>query len=128
MTPWMDALNKLRFLGYQITLDKGKLRYAYQRNDSPLHNETTPLLEVLKAHKAEILKDPYFLIEQTIQEINKAWKPGTLSGLKPLPGAWQRMLSLEDQISRKALAGDIDGLKKALEKYKGLFSVMDSRE
>lgn len=126
MNPWMDAIDKLRFHGYSVTLIEGRLRYTYQGKGNPPQDEITPLLEVLKAHKAEILKDPCFLIEETIQEINKGFKPGTLSKLKPLQRAWQRMLAIENEINRMALAGDIDGLKKALERYKGLLSVVDS--
>jgi hypothetical protein len=119
---------KKRMKGIAERLIKILDEAAYQGRDTPCSDEITPVVEVLKTHKAEILRDPCFLIEETIQEINKAWKPGTLSGLKPLPGAWQRMLSLEDEINRKALAGDTNSLKKVLVEYKELFSGIDSGE
>jgi len=28
MTPWMDAIGKLRSWGYSFTVDEGKLKYA----------------------------------------------------------------------------------------------------
>lgn len=59
MTPWMDAIDKLRSFGYAVTLEEGKLRYAYQGKTNPSKDEITPLLDVLKAHKGEILSDPY---------------------------------------------------------------------
>jgi hypothetical protein len=128
MNPWMDAIDKLRLLGYSVSLDGERLRYAYQGMDNPRQDEIIILFEVLKAHKAEILKDPCFLIEQTTQELNKAWKPGALTKLKSKPEERIRMLDIENKVNEVALARDIDGLKKALKKYKGLFSVMDSGE
>jgi len=73
----------------------------------------------LKAHKADILNDPYFLIEQTIQAINEKWEPGTLERLSP--EVWERVKTVEREIDRSTLAKDIDGLRKALEEYKGIF-------
>lgn len=81
----------------------------------------TPLLEVLKAHKAEILKDPCFLIEQTIQAINEKWEPGTLGRLSP--EVWERVKTIEREINRSVLTKDPDGWRKNLEAYRGIFSV-----
>jgi hypothetical protein len=36
MTPRMEAIDKLRFLGYSVTLEEGMLRYAYQGGGNPL--------------------------------------------------------------------------------------------
>jgi hypothetical protein len=119
MNPWLDAIDKLRLLGYSVNLDGGKLRYTYQDKGNPSQKEITPLLEVLKAHKAEILKDPCFLIEQTIQAINEHWKLGTFGRLSP--EVWERVKTIEREIDRSTLAKDIDGLRKALEEYKGIF-------
>ena len=121
MNPWLDAIDKLRSLGYSIALDRGKLNYIYQGKGCPPQDEITSLLEVLKAHKAEILKDPCFLIEQTIQAINEHWKPGTLGRLSP--EAWERVKAIEREINRSVLTKDSDGLRKNLEAYKGIFSV-----
>lgn len=98
MNPWLDAIDKLRLLGYSVNLDGGKLRYTYQDKGNPSQKEITPLLEVLKAHKAEILKDPCFLIEQTIQAINEKWEPGTLG--RPSPEVWERVKTIEREINR----------------------------
>ena len=118
MTPWTDAIDKLRLLGYSFNLDRGKLRYTYQGKVNPSQDEITPLLEVLRTHKGEILNDPCFLIEQTIAEINSAWKPGTLPWMKQsCRYEWGKMIGLEKQINEKALSGDIGGLKKVLKDY-----------
>ena len=121
MTPWMDAIDRLRQLGYSVNLDGGKLRYTYQGKGNLSQKEITPLLEALKAYRGEILKAPYFLIEQILQTINKNWKPGTLGRLSP--EAWERVKAIEREINRSALTKDSDGLMKKLEAYKGIFSV-----
>lgn len=41
MTPWMEAIDKLRFLGYSVTLGGGKLRCAYQGEGNPRGDKTT---------------------------------------------------------------------------------------
>ncbi len=119
MTPWMDAIDKLISLGYWIILEGQKLRYAYQGKDNPPQAEITSLLEVLKAHKADILNDPYFLIEQTIQTINRQWKPGTIKRLTP--EAWERVRRIEGEINRCAFAKDTEKLKKAVKEYEGIW-------
>jgi hypothetical protein len=125
MTPWMDAIDRLRQLGYSVNLDGGKLRYTYQRKGNPLVNEITPLLDVLKAHKGEVSNDPYFLIEQTIQTINAGWKPGALEWMKRTrPKEWERMFTLEQEINRLALQGDVERLRKSLDGYQGLMIEM----
>jgi len=130
MTPWRDALDRLRFLGYSFSLDGGKLKYAYQHKDNLPHDEIPPLLEVLKTHKAEILKDPCFLIDQTIQEINQHWKPETLEWVKKQrPDSWRRLVELEREINRAALKDHLEGLERALQAYQeavlGLDNEMD---
>lgn len=39
---WMNTIDRLKSLGYWITLDGEKLRYAYQGKDNPSQNEITP--------------------------------------------------------------------------------------
>lgn len=121
MTPWMDAIDKLRFFGYSITLEEGKLKYAYREEGNPPQDEITPLLEVLKAHREEILNDPYFLVEQTLCELNERWEPGALKWMeRNQPKDLERMKTLEEKINQLALDGNLSGLKGALEDYKGL--------
>jgi hypothetical protein len=120
MTSWMDAIYRLRLSGYSVSLVGGKLRYAYQGKGNPSQDEITPLLEVLKTHKAEILKNPYFLIEQTIHAINKHWESGTLGRFSQ--EARERISVIEQEINRTTLAGDIEGLRKGLEEYRSIFS------
>ena len=42
MIPCTDAIDKLRSLGYSVTLEEGKLRYAYQGKGDPSKDEITP--------------------------------------------------------------------------------------
>jgi hypothetical protein len=76
----------------------------------------------LRAKKEESIQEkPHMFIDQTLREINGIWEPETLAKLKERPGDWQRMLTLESEINRIALQGNVDGLKKALGNYKRLF-------
>lgn len=82
-------------------------------------------LDIARQVKGEeiIEKNPHALIDRTIQEINKEWESGALEWIKVnRPDEWEKMLAIENEINRMALAGDIDGLRKALEAYKKLFS------
>jgi hypothetical protein len=117
----MDAINKLRSLGYSVTLKDERIKYVYQGKDSIPADQVSPLIEVLTAHKAEIMNDPHLLIEQALLEINEGWVPGALEWMKRArPHEWQNMIGLEEKINRLALGSDIDGLKKALKEYKEL--------
>lgn len=122
MTPWMDAIEKLRSRGYSMNLDGGKLRYAYRgKGSNPLQDEITPLLKVLKVHKKQILNDPYFLIEQTLEEINGAWQPGTQEWMKKSrPEDWRGMVALEEKINQMAVKGEVEGLNETLGQYEAL--------
>jgi len=82
-------------------------------------------LDIARQVKEEdgIEKNPHTLIDQTIRDINKEWKPEALEWIKVnRPDEWGKILAIENEINRMALAGDIDGLRKALEAYKKLFS------
>jgi hypothetical protein len=125
MTPWLVAIDKLQSLGYSIMLTDGKLRYTYRGKDAPPQNEITHLFEVVKAHKQEILNDPYFLIEQTLEEINGAWIPGILEWMgRSQPTDWKRLLALEAMINKRALSGDAEGIGTVLEDYRHLLQRM----
>jgi len=128
MNPWMDAIDKLRFHGYSVTLNEGRLRYTYQGKGNPPQDEIIPLLEVLKAHKGEILNDPYFLIEQTLQRINEGWESGTLEWIKVnRPDEWGKVIALEQEINEAAFERDFGKLKKVLERYQELFTKLKGR-
>jgi hypothetical protein len=125
MTPWMDAINRLRSLGYSVTLRDERIRYAYQGKGSPPPDQVSSLIDVLTAHKTEIMNDPHLLIEQVLREINEGWVPGALDWIKrSRPSEWQNMIELEEKVNRLALGSDIDGLKKALDEYKELMLAM----
>lgn len=116
MTLWMDTIGKLRSFGYSVTLDGGKLRYTYHGKGDPLSNEITPLLEILKIHKAEILQEPNFLIEQTLLEINQTY-PELRDRLID-PPKWKALSEIEQEINQAALEDDFEGLERALGAYK----------
>jgi hypothetical protein len=79
----------------------------------------------LKAHKGAILKDPYSSMQQAIEEIDQGYKPGTLEWMKrSRPEDWKRMVAIEAMIKEKALTGDIEELRKALEEYRKFMLVM----
>jgi hypothetical protein len=42
MTPWIDAINKLRSLKYEITGKEGGLKYVYHGKDFPSADQITP--------------------------------------------------------------------------------------
>ena len=118
MNPWIDAIDKLRFHGYSVTLIKGRFRYTYQSRGNPPQEEITASLEGLKAHKAEALNDPYSLIEQTLQKINEGWEPGALEWIKAnRPDEWAKMFTLERSINKAALEGNLNALREALGEY-----------
>ena len=125
MTPWMDAVYHLRNMGYSLATHDEKLRYEYQGRNNPQSEQIKPLLNILKAHKEEILKAPCFLIEQTLEEINQEWQPKTLEWIKANRGdEWAKILTLEGEINRMPLCGDLDGLRGALNSYRGLIIAM----
>ncbi|MBM4340328.1 MAG: hypothetical protein FJ110_12380 [Deltaproteobacteria bacterium] len=125
MTPWMDAIDRLRLLRYSINLDGEKIRYFYQGKGDPSVEEIIPLLEVLKAHKADVLRDPCFLIEQTLHEINRIY-PEVRGKVKNTP-RWQTLSKLEQEINRLALEGDLVGLERALKAYKEAALTVESK-
>jgi hypothetical protein len=117
---WADAVGELESLGYQVTVNGDKFKYAYHGQGNLPREKIASLLAILKAHKDKILRDPYFLIGQTFEEVNRAWEPGALAWAKGRTGFWKKMNSLEDKISEKALKRDIPALKEALGVYKSL--------
>ncbi len=121
MTPWMDAIDKLRSLGYSVTLRDERIRYAYKGKDSPSPDQITPLIKVLTAHKTEIMNDPHFLIEQAMQEIDEGWVAGALEWMKRVrPSEWQNLIGLEEKINPLVFESDVSGLKEVLKEYKEL--------
>lgn len=121
MTLWIDALNKLRSLGYEISFNEGRLTYAYYSKDSPLPGQIVPLIEVLKVHKGEIINDPQFLIDQTLREINNTWTPGTFEWMKrSRPSEFEKMVALEEEINRIVIEANAKELVEVLRNYKEL--------
>jgi hypothetical protein len=77
----------------------------------------------LKARARMGVQDnPHDLIDRTLQEINKEWKPGALEWINvDRPDGWGKMLIiLERTINEMALGGNLDGLRGALNSYRGV--------
>lgn len=75
--------------------------------------------------RGEIQDNPHGLIDRTLQGMNEAYKAGALEWMKgSRPEDWKRMVAMETMINEKALTGDIEGLRKALEEYPGFMLEM----
>ena len=121
MTPWMDAIKRLRSLEYCVILRDGRIKYVYQGKGSPSPEQVSPLIEVLTTHKIEIMNDPHLLIEQALQEIEEWWVAGTLEWMKSSRlSEWHNMIGLEEKINHLAFESDVNGLKRVLSEYKEL--------
>ena len=71
--------------------------------------------------RREVQDNHQGLIDHTLREINKAYKPGTLEWVKVnRPQEWNEMIVLEKKINEKALKEDVEALKEALSEYKEL--------
>jgi hypothetical protein len=51
----IEAMGKLSKLGFAFEVDGNRVRYRYQGPDNPDPAQVRPLLEVVKAHKPEVL-------------------------------------------------------------------------
>lgn len=92
MTP-MEAVTQLHDLGYSVTCEGQKLRLVYHGEGDPPKERAAPLIEILKAHKEEILDDPHLLIDLAVQEINQGYKSGTIEWAKKnRPQEWGKGL------------------------------------
>jgi hypothetical protein len=61
------------------------------------------------------------LIDETLEDINQEYKPGTLPWMKAnRPAEWEKMLTLERSINETALVGNQGGLRGVLDEYRGL--------
>lgn len=129
MTDWKDAISELIRLGCSVKVSGENLKVKWERNGNPPPKERfSSLVEVLKAHKEEILSDPNFLIDQTLREINETlWRPGFLNYLKfSRPRTWQTLLQLEARINECVFKNDLSGLIETLNEYKNF--IAEARE
>jgi len=80
---------------------------------------------ITETHKEDIPINSCFLIDQTLQEINREWKPGTLEWMRRRrPDDWARLIELERQINGEALQKNKEELTKRLTEYKTLIGEM----
>jgi len=64
------------------------------------------------------------LIDRTLREIGREYKPGLIQWLKSQPDRWSRLLQVENRINRAALTGNKEGLTAALADYRAFFKEM----
>jgi hypothetical protein len=118
MNLWIDTIDRLRFLGYSIVSKEGRLRYTYRGEGRPSSDEVNPLFNILRTYRGKVLNDPYFLIDQTLEEINRGYLPGAIEHMKQdRPAEWSKVISLEKEINRQALHRNRDKLIKVLNEY-----------
>ncbi len=60
------------------------------------------------------------LIDETLDRINQEYHSGTLLRMKKIPEEWNRLVSLESEINKMALCGNVEDLEDALGRYKAL--------
>lgn len=124
---FQDAIKRLRGFGYTFDVEGDRIKYSRKEQDELSGDDETEirtLLGVLKGHKAEVLKDPYFLnvlIQQTLQEVNGVAFPEVFTWLvKNRRNQWGELWGLFNQIERYAKEDirDVVGLSEALKEYK----------
>lgn len=115
---WKAQISELQNMDYTIRIDGENIRLIYHGKDEPSAARVASLIESLKFHKKEVLKDTHFLISETLERINEVWEPSTLSWMKQsTPEEWERMLTLERKIDQYALQADTSHLRKTLGEY-----------
>ena len=127
MTLWDEALVNLEALGYTVAVDGDSLRYNYRRgNDPPGREKITPLLEILKAHKAEvveILSSQNFevMFKKALEGINSKYISGAIPYIKLThPHLWQHLVEVEGKLSDSWLKGIDPEFKKYLDEWTNL--------
>ena len=55
MSPGIEAVSKLSRLGFAFEVNGDRVRYRYQGPDTPDPAQVRPLMEVVKAYKADVL-------------------------------------------------------------------------
>ena len=124
---WMDALAALESLGYVLSVDGEKIRYAHEGSGNPTTAQITPLFEAIKAQKAQVMKhlkmqaDFEERFNQVLEEINRQYEPGTIRHIREnYPGLWQEIVGAENRLSDSWLIGNTEGFKKDLNGWKNL--------
>jgi hypothetical protein len=65
------------------------------------------------------------LIESTLMEIGKEYKPGLIRWIRECPDLWRQLIALESRINETALSKDDETiLKDALSDYREFFEEM----
>jgi hypothetical protein len=126
----IEAIGKLRTLGYSIFLEDEGLRYRYSGEGVPDVTKAMPLLHELSARKEEVkevlkrevesFSESYELL---LQEINSHYIPGAIDfAKKHKPEIWSQILATEDRLGAIWLAGGkMTDFKEALSLLRGLY-------
>jgi hypothetical protein len=67
------------------------------------------------------------VIERTLLEIGKEYRPGLITWIKENRDLWARLLAIEARINQAAFAGNQGQLTRALEEYREFFTEMIPR-
>jgi hypothetical protein len=68
------------------------------------------------------------LIDKTLERINQEYQPGSLIRIKlNSPENWGKVIGLEQEINEVFFEGDVEKLKKVLESYRELFTMLKGR-
>ena len=79
-------------------------------------------LEAIRAHGGRVIN--HDLIERTLLEIGREYKPGLLAWIRTDQNRWGRLLDLEDRINRATKSEDEGALTRALGEYRDFLSGM----
>ena len=77
----MKVLDNLESLGYEIKVNEGRIKLSNSGESEPNKSKIVPLLEELKANKADVIKELQRgiseAVEPTIEKICKCGRPAT---------------------------------------------------
>jgi hypothetical protein len=79
-------------------------------------------LEAIQKREVKVVNTD--LIEITLWEIDKGYRPGLIGWIEGSSDRWAVLLTLEDRINRAALLEDEIILRDALSEYRGFFEEM----
>lgn len=121
------VLSTLKALGYKIELKGENIRLTYTGKGKPDKDKVLPLIEELKAHKEEIVRelkeDPFrILFKEVVDEINKEYLPGTIDHISVhYPKFYQEISQVEDSLSKLWIEGvDINKFRGILKLWYSL--------
>ena len=129
----MNALAQLEAIGYDVSLEGGKIRLHYRWETDPDPAIVVPLLERVKSHKAEAIsllrrkQEADGRFKAALHEIQQAYIPGLLRHIeKDHPDLCEQIREAEDALEiawAEVLGGKttlLDAFEGALERWNSL--------